>query len=98
MHRYWILGEDGAPVECADLIEWARWWIGRDPHVGDTHIVGDDAVAHVSTIFLHSGPAPTWETMVIGGPMEGLERRYGSRQEALDGHAATVALVREAMR
>ena len=56
----------------------------------------------VSTIFLGldhsfgSGPPVLWESMVFGTSMDGEQRRYTSRADALKGHAELVKLVREA--
>jgi hypothetical protein len=85
------------PVRCHNPAEWAEWaataW--RDKidarRVADTK-VGD---SRVSTVFL---PMPIFgafffETMVHGGPADGLTSRYQTWNEAEAGHKAWVALV-----
>jgi hypothetical protein len=99
-HRY-ILDENGEPVLCEDLMEWAMWMGTGERRVDFTDLIG----IRVSTVFLgidHNfsghGPPVLWETMVFGEEEGGTrERRYTSRAEAIAGHAETVAAVKEAM-
>jgi hypothetical protein len=93
--RY-ILDEANNPVECPDLMQWARWMESADRHVRDTF--RDDV--RVSTVFLgldHNfcdyGPPLLFETMVfVDG--DGLEQeRYSTWAEAEEGHAAMVAKI-----
>lgn len=101
MARYYVLGHDGAVVPIDDLLMWAQWFETADRRVA-YDVVGP---WRISTVFLSldhnfdgAGPPVLWETMVFGSG-EGHWRdewchRYASRDEALLGHATTVALVR----
>jgi len=91
-------GLDGKPTtaEAANVLlgdELAR-------RVAHTTIVTDKGRVTVSTVFLvldhsHGGPVPVlWESMAFGGPVDNDARRYTSAQDAVEGHAEMVALVK----
>jgi hypothetical protein len=103
---YWILNDDGEPEPIEDLLEWARWMErarrerlnviaqDRDEQKGAPDVL-------VSTIFLaldHNhfgiGPPILYETMVLGGAMDGYQERYSTREAALAGHARACEKVR----
>lgn len=75
---------------------------------GERHTVEIFGRAHhggvgVSTVFLGldhnhraTGPPILWESMVFGTSLDGTQRRYASREEALAGHARLVEDVRAA--
>lgn len=96
MNGRYILNESGAPEPCEDLMMWGRWMEAGN------RIVQQDSVggARVSTVFLgldHSynrgrGEPVLWETMIFGGPHDGYQERYTSRDDALAGHAAALQL------
>ena len=85
---WWILDENNEPVPsdgmgAAQFIELGRRSVAQDD-------VGD---AHLSTVFLcldHSMGRPggpiLYESMWFGGPNDGDQRRYRTREEALAGH------------
>lgn len=91
--RIYILDENGEPLACEDLMEWARWFETADRQVALTNIPNRedplDADYKVSTVFLgldhnhFKGPPVIWETMVFKGG-EGLwyDRCGGSREQA----------------
>jgi hypothetical protein len=95
MSDRYILGPDGEPVRCPDLLEWCRWYESADQRVACDEAAG----VRVSTVFLGldhglarrlcaNVPAPPilWETMVFGGEHNGRVERYSSRADALAGH------------
>lgn len=95
---HYILDEDGEPVS-VDLMTWAHWFetIDQGRVVLRTKPTSD---AEVSTVFLSlnhdwnlKGRPVLWETMVFGGPFDGLQNRYRSKLDALTGHALIEALV-----
>lgn len=95
-HGRYVLGPDGHPVPCADLLEWGRWFESADRVVRQDEVNG----FLVSTVFLgldHSfsgGPPVLWETMVLGAdghPLDELQLRYTSREEAESGHAGVLS-------
>lgn len=95
----WFILENGEPKEVNDLRAWADWLEAN--HL--VRHVGDDTIgeARVSTVFLglnHNwgdGPPLIFETMVFGGPLSDEQERYSTTQEAIDGHAAMCARVRD---
>jgi hypothetical protein len=104
--RY-ILDEQGNPMPCVGLMEWAMWFetagaqrrVARDlidGHLISTIFLGLDQNIGASATDdpLHYRPV-LWETMAwneIGE--QTFQRRYRSREDALAGHAETVAWVR----
>ena len=106
----YILDADGHPVLEPDLLKWAEWLETADRTVALDRFIGDAGAAdvRVSTVFLgldHSfplSPGPSYapilfETMVFGGEHDGYQERYGTRDEALEGHRAVVDMVRAAL-
>lgn len=97
---YYVLGDDGNPRPERDVLAWAEWLETAERHVGLTRF----AWGEVSTVFLgldHSfAPDPMadplayrpllWETMVFGGKLDQEQRRYRSREEAIEGHRELV--------
>ena len=90
---------DGKPRLEPDVMKWAVWMEGAD----EERVVAADAVggSRVSTTFLaldHNfagGPPLLWETMVFGGPLDGEQERYTSRDDALAGHRRWVEHVKD---
>jgi hypothetical protein len=83
-------------VEEPDLYVWARWFEEGVRRVALTQVREKQAV---STVFLgldHSfgtGPPLLFESMVVGGPAEGLQARYSTWDEAQAGHDLLVTWV-----
>jgi hypothetical protein len=98
---YYILDADGNPLPVADVLEWGAWFETADRHVAYTEVAAGVAVSTVFLALDHAfgdGPPILWETMIFGGPRDGAQWRYASREEAVEGHerASRVALeVRE---
>jgi hypothetical protein len=89
---------DGRPVDEPDVIKWAQWMEANDrERIVEQTTFSDGCM--VSTVFLGldhdfmGTGAILYETMTFGGPHgEGaIELRYRTREEAEQGHAATVA-------
>jgi len=95
MSKFYKLNERGEPVPCKDIFEFSSFFENADRVVAKT-VVGE---AEVSTVFLgidHNygdGPPVLWETMIFGGPHDQMQRRYTSRQDAVHGHNAAVAVL-----
>jgi len=87
---YWILDANGEPKQINDWEAWAVWYERSD------RIVALDLFewGRVSTVFLGLDygfgrePPILYETLVFGGPLAGECKRYATRTEALQGHAA----------
>lgn len=78
------------PVECNDLLTWAKWFESADIHVANEERDG----VRVSTVFLGldhrfggNGPPILFETMIFGGPHDQDCERYATWEAAEAGHA-----------
>ncbi len=96
-HHY-ILDDEGNPVIENDFMKWSEWFATTDRTVC-FQTVGEGVT--ISTVFLgldhnfwDDGPPVLWETMIFGGTHDDYQVRYSSQQEAMDGHAEAVAMVR----
>jgi hypothetical protein len=110
MIEYWTLDDAGTPVSCPDLLTWDAWMrssplvcVADDRDEGHT---GPGEGIRVSTRFLgidlrllvfadDAGPPVLWETMVFGGLLDLTRQRYTTQADALAGHQAMCARVRE---
>lgn len=93
--RYILDGH--TPVPCDSLMEWANRFEKDNRHVGDDTAGG----VRVSTVFLgidhsfgSSGPPLLFETMVFGGEHDGKQERYSTWEEAEEGHARFLQMVK----
>lgn len=92
----YVLDGGGHPVPADNPLEWGKFMQDGD---GRTVSVATFTDCRVSTVFLgldHAfgdGPPVLWETMIFGGEHDGYQRRYTTREAALDGHLAAMALV-----
>lgn len=108
MPGYYVLDDDGNPVEVDDVLAWGHWFerATRDR----SRIVAadrDEGAAPggvlVSTVFLgldHAfggGPPVLWESLVFGGALDGEMARYTSRAAALAGHQSLCERVRASL-
>ena len=101
MNNY-ILDEQGNPVAEPDLLMWARWFDVEHRRRLALDKIGEITVSTVflgvDHNFLRQGAPLLYETMIFGALSEwGLDdyqNRYATREEALQGHAEAVALVR----
>lgn len=99
--QHYILTSAGEPVPCDNILVWGIWMASADAdgerRIGRDTLPGD---VTVSTIFLgidrkrETGLPILFETLVMGGPHDGRQRRYCTRAEALAGHQAIVAELR----
>ena len=93
--------KNGVPVPEPDLLVWGRWL----ETANEDRRVAYDVISpelKVSTVFLaldHSfkpGAEPIlYETMVFGGPLDGSQERYATKQEAQAGHARWLEKVKD---
>ena len=96
----YILNSQGEPEKCDDTVLWGRWMENSK-----LRRVAEDFVAdsRVSTVFLgldhsyqiHGGPPILYETMIFGGPQDGFQERYETREDAVKGHAMALEMVSE---
>ncbi|HEY2351958.1 MAG TPA: hypothetical protein VGH83_05575 [Candidatus Acidoferrum sp.] len=105
MPNNWVgtykLDERGEPVPCFRTIEWAEWYETADRRVAYTD-TGNGCI--ISTIFLgldfNFNPMRDpltykpvlWETLIMGGPLNGRMWRYHSRELAELGHKRAVGM------
>jgi hypothetical protein len=99
MSDMYILDEHGAPRREYDATVWGLWFerSSRDRSrivAQDKDEAAGEGGTMVSTVFLGldhnfgaTGPPILWESMILGGPLDGRMRRYTSRDAALEGHA-----------
>ena len=99
MNDKYILDEKGNTIPEPDLLKWASWFEeNRDKKRVKADNIGK---ARISTVFLgidHSfgeGKPILWETMIFGGEHDDYQKRYTSREEALEGHQKALDLVKE---
>lgn len=111
--KLYVLDANGDPRHEPSVVLWSAWMTGADTSrlriVRQTRIDG----VFVSTVFLgldHNFSAimrgldmpVLWESMVFGGDdwidVDGLTRRYSSREAALAGHQMLVDIVMESAR
>lgn len=98
MSDKYILDEEGNAVPEHDLLKWAAWF-----EDATNRVVAKDSFGKikVSTVFLgldHSfdeGEPILWETMVFGGELDQEMDRYGSLEDAKEGHKKMCELVKE---
>lgn len=91
MKRF-ILDEQRQPVVVEDRARWAHWWSIH----GDQASVGFDLVGEVivTTVLLRETTSDRpFETLVMGGKMDGFALHFATRTEALAAHEATCAAV-----
>jgi len=97
MSHLYILDAHGEPEACDDAAQWGEWFeratTTRERVVAHDRDEGADGLEIlVSTVFLgidHNfggGPPLLWETMVMGGLLDGLQMRHSSREEAFRFH------------
>lgn len=99
MSRWYVLDDNGDPVPEPDMFKAARWF----EHSSRNNLrqialseFTDDVV--LSTVFLgldhnyfHTGDPILYESMWFGGIHNGEQRRYCTKQEALEGHKEMLA-------
>jgi hypothetical protein len=93
---HYVLSDSGEVQPCADVLTWAQWFeTATNRIVAQDCDEGSAPGVKVSTVFLgldHNfsggGPPLLWETMVFGGPDDGLTQRYASLATAQAGHRA----------
>jgi hypothetical protein len=79
------------PVPCDDFLRWARFF--ADVAGRRVALTVTPTGVEVSTLFLgvqHHGRLVLFETMILGGPLDGYQQRYSTWEEAEAGHAAAV--------
>jgi hypothetical protein len=96
--KYYLDGK--TPVRCDSLEEWARKFEVVDRHVAQDEVGG----IRISTVFLgidhnhFAGGKPLlFESMIFGGAHDGKQDRYSTWEEAEQGHAKMLALVRSTL-
>jgi hypothetical protein len=99
MDRY-VLDDAGVPVLEPDFEAWRRWSQENDEIIAETR-VGDCLIGSNFLLMAHgvaaNGSPLLFDTLVDNGPLHDTRAFYVTRDEALAGHAAMVARVRQAM-
>lgn len=113
MLRKYILDADHNAVPVADLLEWATWFEHADRQVAQTErggVLVSTVFLGLDHRRGEDGPPILFETMTFGEPemmrLFGRERmfrrsvnrwRYSTWNEALEGHAAAVAMLQRVL-
>ncbi len=85
--RFYVLGDDGETYE-VEPDEFSEWAADADFRVAITFV----GMSMVSTMFLgkdcnpHGDRRVLFETVIIGGELNGTARRYSTLEEAMIGH------------
>ena len=94
MEVYFVLDENGEPREERDLDQWQRWFEQADRGVARTAVSAEVTVLTTFRAFDEladpDAPPKLFETRVFGGVLDGEERAYGTRAEAVAAHASVV--------
>jgi hypothetical protein len=104
---YWVLDDAGEPRQEPDIRKWAVWFertqqtrervLAQDrDELGGTDIMVSTVFLAIDHNFRADGPPILWETMILGGPLDGYQRRFASAAAALDGHREACRLANEA--
>jgi hypothetical protein len=91
----WMLAEDHSVIE-VDAATFEAWFMRtRADHSLVVVAKSGDEFIEVSTIFLVLYPPELgfFETLVMGGPLDGYDSRYMTWDEAVEGHKAMVERV-----
>lgn len=108
LHDMLYIEIGGEPMPAADVHQWAEWMLEGDMENPPRRMVAwdqiaDDEDSYVSTLFLGNdvnhlgiGRPLLYESMVVGGPMDGTQWRYETRKDAGGGHRALLQQARQA--
>lgn len=94
--RWWILDDDGEAVGVTDVHVLFAW--ERTNSI--KRLIGYDQITdacYVSTVLISAATrsnALPFETLVFGGEYDGHRWGWANRREAIEGHAAAVAVVK----
>jgi hypothetical protein len=94
---YFMLDEQGDPLQVSDPEAWARWFEQTDRCIARTTVTGSVVVL---TTFegvdqVSAGQLPLlFGTFVFGGVLDGEEVRHATRTAALEAHARVTELCR----
>jgi hypothetical protein len=90
--KTYILDKNGVPVHEPDMAKYGAFL------ASDAKVLKRDTLPNgiaVSTIFVgvdYLSPPRLWETVIFGGPDDGYQERYSTRESALAGHGRALAL------
>lgn len=99
MIRWYILDDDGNPVPEPDMLKAAHWFESAGNNGKRTLALTEISKDHyLSTVFLSldhnhwgEGDPILYESMWFGGDHDGEQRRYCTKEEALEGHKEMLA-------
>ena len=89
--KTYVLDKNGVPVHEPDMVKYGAFL------ASDAKVLKRDTLPNgicVSTIFIgvdYSSPPRLWETVIFGGPDDGSQQRYSTRESALAGHGKAIA-------
>lgn len=92
---WYILDDNLNPVPEPDILKAARWF--EDAKNRKVVVTEIDENCYLSTVFLSldhgylSDRPILYESLWFGGPHDGEQRRYSTREEALEGHKEMLA-------
>ena len=97
MEGYFVLNEQGEPLEEKNFAAWALWFEQADRSVARTVVTPEVTVLTTFSGVDHTtqgNPPRLFETRVFGGILDSEEARHSSKAEAVAANAALAAWCR----
>ncbi len=91
--EYYILANK-KPVKIEDALEWAKWFEEEENWYVAKDIIDDSQVITFFQGLITEGLPKLFQTMVIGGLLDGENEKYSTWQEAEAGHERIVERVK----
>ena len=91
--EYYIL-ESKEPVRTEDMIKWAEWFEKEENWYVAKDIINNSQIITFFQGLITEGLPKLFQTMVIGGELDGEYMQYSTWTEAEDGHKGMVERVK----
>ncbi len=91
--EYYIL-ENKKPVKTEDTVEWAKWFKEEENWYVAKDVIDDSQIITFFQGLITEGLPKLFQTMVVGGQLDGEYENYSTWQEAEAGHKKMVERVK----